>query len=280
MTFQPATIHEPAPAGEAPVNQATIEAFHEHGFVVLRNFFDVARDLAPIADQIAWLGQRIGGDGFAMADAAAIERLSLEQRGTLYRSLRYLPALAQLAARPGLLDLSRAFGIAFPLVLRSFNVRMDTPHRDEFLFHWHQDITYLLGSHNSLTYWIPLSQVDAEHGSIEVVDASHRDGIRALEYTGAKALEPQTVLSPADARLVKEPDDPTIPVEAEPGDLVAFSQYLLHRSTPNRSSGIRWTVQIRHADADEQAFLDAGLPMGDATNIFFHDAYYGFQGER
>jgi len=275
MTYQSATLHAPAPA-----DRASVDAFHEHGFVVLRNFFDYDRDLAPLTDQIAWLGRRLGGADFAMNDAAAVERLSLEQRGTLYRSLRYLPALAQLAAQPKLLDLSRAFGIAFPLVLRSFNVRMDTPHRDEFLFHWHQDITYLLGSHDSLTYWIPLCRVDAEHGSIEVIDGSHRDGVHPVTYTGTKTLEPQTVLAPADARLVKEPDEPTVLVEAEPGDLVAFSQYLLHRSTPNRSAGTRWTVQIRHADADEQAFLDAGLPMGDATNIYFHDAYYGVRDDK
>ncbi len=185
--------------------------------------------------------------------------------------MRYLPALAELAASAQVLSLSRELGIVFPLLMHSFNIRMDTPNRDEFLFHWHQDNTYLLGSRNALTFWIPLVQVDRRHGSIEVVPGSHREGLFPVTYTGEKSVEANTALSPADMRLVNEPEEPGTMVEAKPGDLVVFSQYLLHASTPNRSSQTRWSVQVRISDGDEQGFLDAGLPMGDGTNIYFND---------
>ncbi|NKB20130.1 MAG: hypothetical protein GKS01_06235 [Alphaproteobacteria bacterium] len=250
----------------------------EMGYVHIPGFFDVGDELQPIIDDIARCGERIC-DEFDFYDASYIEALGQEQRSTLYNLLRYLPSLTRLTSSETLLDSSRRAGMEFPMVLRSYNIRMDTPNRDEFLFHWHQDITYLLGSANTLTYWIPLVEVDENNGSVEVVPGSHRQGIRPFRYTGEKALARDTVLSPSDARLIEEPETAGVTITAKPGDLVLFSQFLLHRSTPNRSRQTRWTVQIRHADAFDQNFIDAGYPCGDATNIFHTDLFGHFSAE-
>ena len=88
--------------------------------------------------------------------------------------------------------------------MHSYNLRMDLPEEDEFLFHWHQDSTYLLGSANALTYWIPLVPVSrASVGSIAVIPGSHRDGIRAYRtrFDAAGGPPPRLSLSPKDVHL-------------------------------------------------------------------------------
>lgn len=262
-----------APDAAGPLGPAHVDTYRRMGFVTIPGYFDVERELAPVIDEITRAGRRICG-AFDFDDAGHIENLDAHRRGSLYKLLRYLPSLMRIACGDKLLQASRALGFGMPMVLHSYNIRMDTPHRDEFLFHWHQDITYLLGSPNSVTYWIPLGTVNAENGSVEVVPGSHRDGVVPFRFTSDKPLDRGTVLSPADIHLVDEPSEPGLMIEAALGDLVLFSQFLLHRSTPNRSRGTRWTVQVRHADAFEQPFIDAGYPCGDATNIY-HTAYLG-----
>jgi ectoine hydroxylase-related dioxygenase (phytanoyl-CoA dioxygenase family) len=131
-----------------------------------------------------------------------------------------------------------------------------------------------LGSLNSVTYWIPLGETSKDNGSVELVPGSHASGLSPFRYTSTKPLDRGTVLSPADIHLVREPTEPGVLIEAQPGDLVVFSQFILHRSTPNRSRSTRWTVQVRHADAFEREFIDAGYPCGDATNVY-HTRLYG-----
>jgi ectoine hydroxylase-related dioxygenase (phytanoyl-CoA dioxygenase family) len=181
--------------------------------------------------------------------------------------------LTQLASSPRILEFVRALGLAEPALMHSYNVRMDLPSEDHFLFHWHQDITYLLGSTNSMTLWIPLGPANAEHGSVEVVPGSHRDGVQPFVFTGSGAVDATRRLSPNDVRLKQEPSAGQL-LAVERGDLVVFSQFLLHRSTPNSSSSPRWTAQLRFSDLMDPAFRAAEFPFGDATNIY-HTSYLG-----
>lgn len=155
--------------------------------------------------------------------------------------------------------------------MHSYNLRMDMPNEPKYMFHWHQDISYLLGSKNSVTYWIPITPVNSTRGSIELIDGSHLNGLTPFHYTGSGPIPPNKSMSPSDIHLDEEPASATTLIEADPGDIVVFSQLLLHRSTPNASNKTRWVAQVRHADLSEQAFLDAGYPFGDYTNIFQTD---------
>ena len=60
-------------------------------------------------------------------------------------------------------------------------------------------------------------------------------------------------------------------INAKPGDLIIFSQFLLHKSTRNFSDKIRWVAQVRHSDLSEKKFKNAGYPFGDRENIFFNN---------
>lgn len=257
------------------------EQFERDGYAVLRGRLSGDPTYLAVSREVERIG-RLFDPAFAFERAAAsIAAMDRERRGAFYRSLRYLSSVTQMACHPALLALSRALGLVEPAVMHSYNLRMDLPQEDEFLFHWHQDSTYLLGSENALTYWIPLVPVSrATAGSIAVVPGSHRAGIRAYRtaFDGAGGPPAWRSLSPKDVHLLQDPDPAdAIDIEAEPGDVVVFNQLLLHASLPNRGAAARWTVQVRHADLAEPNFIAAGYPMGDATNIVHHDYLPGWK---
>jgi hypothetical protein len=257
------------------------EQFDRDGFLVLRGVIATDPTYLTIRQEVERIGRLFDPNFEFERAAASIEALSRKQRGALYHSLRYLSSITQMACHPMLLDLSRELGLCEPAVMHSYNLRMDLPEEDEFLFHWHQDSTYLLGSANALTYWIPLVPVSRESvGSIAVIPGSHRDGIRAYRtrFDSAGGPPQWLSLSPKDVHLCTEPDPATaLDIVAMPGDIVVFSQLLLHASLPNRGAGARWTVQVRHADLSEPDFIAAGFPMGDHTNIVHHQYLPGWK---
>lgn len=240
--------------------------FDRDGYLILPGFAAALPEFAALCDEVGHFGRGFATD-FDLQTGDWLAGLDEEALGTFYRGLRYLPSLTRLAASDVLAALARQLGLAFPAVMHCYNLRMDRPQADRHLFHWHQDSTYLLGSYNALTVWIPLGRVGPGLGSIEIVPGSHRGGLRPFKATGTEVPRKNAALSPADLTLEEEPAGGVV-VEAEAGDAVVFSQMLLHRSTPNRSGRIRWTVQARFADLDESGFRAAGFPMGDVTTIF------------
>jgi ectoine hydroxylase-related dioxygenase (phytanoyl-CoA dioxygenase family) len=243
--------------------------FQENGYLIIKNIKEVHEYIELMLSEVDILCANFFWDSSCAQGAEKIAQLSPDEKRTFYVALRYLPSITQLASSPLLLGLSRQLGLEIPAVMHSYNIRMDSPFGDKFLFHWHQDITYLLGSKNSLTYWLPLSPVNEINGSVELIGRTHRSGVSPFHYTGQELSPPRfKSMSPSDIRLDEEPEKSELLVIAEPGDLVIFSQFLLHRSTPNRSNNIRWVAQIRHSDLADQEFRDAGYPFGDITNIF------------
>lgn len=244
-----------------------INQFNDQGYLILKNFFDINSDLNPFYQELSKLGNFVKPN-FDPFDKYTDDSLSDKQRSNFYKILRYLPCLKKLSTNDKTLKLCKELGLKFPVVMNSCNIRMDFPRGDDFLFHWHQDITYLLGSMNALTFWIPLTVVNETNGTIEVVPGSHKSGVHGINYVSNKKLDVNSIMSPKDIRLKDTPSKDIVHVNAKPGDLVVFSQLLLHRSTPNYCDKIRWAIQLRYSDAMNEQFYDDNYPFGDSTNIF------------
>lgn len=260
------------------ISDQHIASFRNEGFSILRGGLRGNELLESIWQEIGRLGRSFNPE-FRNDDAESISALAGPDRERFYRALRYLPSLAAFGGSAELLAICRALGIAFPALMRSFNIRMDMPDQDQYLFHWHQDITYLLGSRNSITFWLPLGPADRMHGTIEVVPNSHH-AIEPFVANSPEAKSKSAQLSPKDVRLVREPAGAGEMVEVERGDIVVFSQFLLHRSLPNRSQRPRWTIQLRYSDLEEEYFRESGYPFGDMTTIFRTDYLDRHSGNR
>lgn len=254
------------------LDESLIKSYKELGYVVIKRYLMEEIEASGILEELRRYASFFSENFDISSSYEFTKKLSLKDRQTFYRGLRYLPSLAKLGASDKLQKISKHLGVSFPVLMKSYNIRMDSPTEFKNLFHWHQDITYLLGSKNSLTYWVPLTTVNHLMGSIEVIPRSHLNGIYPFEYVGGESFE-NKIMSPKDIRLTNEPKDGAEIIEAEFGDLVVFSQYLLHRSTPNYGQNNRWTIQIRHSDLHNFEYKDAMYPMGDSSNIFKEDYY-------
>jgi len=251
---------------------AQIAAFLRDGYLVvpampgLRPLLDALRE-----DMVA--AGRMFVPGFTLqCSPAQIQALESRKRHCLYNAMRLLPAFHALASSHFLVETGRLLGLSMPALHGGAqNIRMDLPSESRFLFDWHQDTTYQLGSANAVTYWLPLGRVDAEHGSVAVVPGSHA-AVAPVRFTGEGVPAANRRLFYSDIAILDEPKEDGLIIEADAGDLVVFSQLAMHRSIPNRSKQARWTAIIRHTDIADPDFIAAGYPLGETTN-FFHTSY-------
>lgn len=249
------------------------EDFIHNGFVLIKDLIS-KEVISKLVQDISAVANACFGSIPAPFDLKHYQPKGLVNRGAFYDFLRYVPNLNVLSGSQTLVHLSHVLGLAAPVVMKVSNIRMDLPYEDRFLFHWHQDITYLLGAINSVTYWIPLTPVNKLNGTIEVIPRTHNRGVLPFRCVRSKAPQKYEIMSPNDIFLQDDPKETGVFIDAEPGDVVAFSQLLLHRSTLNRSNLSRWVVQVRHTNIDSD-FIKAGCPLGDRSNIYFYPNYYG-----
>lgn len=136
-----------------------------------------------------------------------------------------------------------------------YNVRPKLPRQETTTVPWHQDSAYFgpeSATQHILTAWVPLVPVTPENGALQVVRGSHRTPLQPhrVEDRAGHFLE-------IDAH---EPDAARIATIAmAPGDCLCFGNLLWHRSLPNHSTGIRWSIDLRYYA------LGAGRVGGDES---------------
>ena len=152
----------------------------------------------------------------------------------------YLPDLVGQSANPRLVELARLAGVRSPAI-SGFGVALlvNMPEDDKRLYRAHQDITFIPGSLNSVTIWVPLQDSPAPLGPLEVVPGSHKLGL--LETNGVTDVKKNELLKPF-------PDKAFIPVPIVAGQCILFSKFLVHRSGRNRTQDVRISLQFRYND--------------------------------
>ena len=252
-------------------------AFERDGYAIVRGFWGAGGELDALQAQLDELGKLIVGPAFSSTRYRdCCELLTPQRQSLLYDRLKYLPALSRMSGSEAVRELCIALGLGLPSLMGCCNMRLDKPGDARHLFEWHQDTLYLLGSTNAVTLWIPLQDVDLAHGTIEVIPGSHAQGILPFRKVSDKAVAPGVPFLQRDLSLAIEVTQTPLAIEAKRGDVVVFRQMLLHRSTPNHSTQIRWTAQLRVTDVAEAEHRRQRCPSGDRSNIF-HVDYPGFR---
>ena len=107
---------------------------------------------------------------------------------------------------------------------------------------WHQDIVALLPDADDtriVTVWVALSDAFVDNGCLVSIPGSHRLGPQAHCANEALASEPYvppSVLAGMEER----------PLPVRRGGVVLFDKLNVHRSLPNRSGSMRWSMDIRY----------------------------------
>jgi ectoine hydroxylase-related dioxygenase (phytanoyl-CoA dioxygenase family) len=108
---------------------------------------------------------------------------------------------------------------------------------------WHQDSSYMSAPSDAVmipTVWIPLNRSTDENGCLELIPWRHDQGICRHRH-----VQGQPYLEIAPDAL---PEGPRVLVPAEAGDVLLLTNISVHRSRPNRTRKMRWSVDVRYHD--------------------------------
>jgi len=107
-------------------------------------------------------------------------------------------------------------------------------------FPWHQDNGYTQLDAVHLQLWVALTPSYRRNGGLLVAPGAHR---QRLPHTWQ------------GDHVVTEPGQPVVAIDAEPGDVVAFSSLLPHATGPNTSHEDRWAyvAEFLPLDAPDEA---------------------------
>ena len=242
-------------------------AFYQtHGYVILRDAFDaveIARIQADVFDLYDTRFRSLNDAGMAgldlLAHFHAHDRSRWQQCA---RRMFDLLSVYRLAAKPQVLEVLATLGLQKPMISTRPEVRTDMPRDEQYMQGWHQDWRYGQGSLNSVTFWVPLHDVGVDHGTVEVMPATHLMGYLECE----ELSNPRRFVIPEALLGSRE----FFPVSLKQGEALVFSQLLVHRSGYNRSGRPRLTTQIRFVDYAESRFIDQGLPAPATSDLLWN----------
>ena len=115
------------------------------------------------------------------------------------------------------------------------------PQREAFTTPAHQDFIPIQGTPDTYTAWIPLTDLPAELGGLQIAAGSHLAGVYEFRPAlGAGAME---VLDPLEGAWVNNP--------FEQGDVLLFHSMAVHKGLPCTGDRLRMSVDARFQKAGD-----------------------------
>ena len=169
-----------------------------------------------------------------------------------------LPGYYDLMANPKILDALESLigGEIFSNPV--YNTRPKVPKVAAGAVPWHQDKSYWPDANANpvITVWIPLVDATLENGCLHIMPRTHKQKIlswHAETYTGTGFTEIDDAYL---AELLPEKEPVALPAKA--GTAILFNDRCIHKSTPNDSEGVRWSVDLRYQPTDQDPMLEHG----------------------
>jgi len=133
--------------------------------------------------------------------------------------------------------------------------RIDPAEQTPRLFDWHQDFPYNQTSIDAITMWLPITDITAEVGPLEVIPKSHHQPVRINYFPERKQGVGDTnkVLTFNFSKELLQ-NAITLP-KMEAGDVLFFHSHLLHKSGNNKSLRCRWVVNTRFSNSLDSTLM-------------------------
>jgi len=250
------------------LSQDQVRAFHEEGVLVAHNVVS-DEDLAPvIAEYEAWIDRRARelqaqgkiqnlheGESFGRRFASLYAQSREIESGLDIMFMRG-PAMFEFLHNRNLLDAVESLLGTSEITCNPIqHVRAKPPARLSgegagfYNVPWHQDsgVTWDEADNSSIiTCWLALVDATVENGCMEVLPGVWKQGHLEHVAEGGTTIRPD--LMPDGSQAAPRP----VPVQK--GGVVFMHRWTPHRSTPNFSDQVRWSLDLR--------FQPAGEPTG------------------
>ncbi len=237
------------------LNEAQIHDFYEYGYLLIEDAL-APEDLKPLMTEFeaivdegaaqlyadGEIDSEFKSEGFDTRLAKITEQSNaVFQR--VFSGVHTGPALFDLLVNTKLLDIAESLVGSEIMCHPAYRVRPKLPEYERTLVPWHQDAGYMEPKCDSvlqLTIWIPLIDATVENGCLEVIPHAHRAGVFQHRHSARFYLE-----IPED----KLPDVDPVIVPIKFGSVLLLTNLTPHRSIPNVSNQVRWSVDARYQDA-------------------------------
>lgn len=249
-----------------------IDEFSSKGFLVIDDV--ISKSLAQhLIEQIEFLCGQIC-DKLKISKTEPTKYLSLVKAdrtaaGDIFDSINKLPLVNRIFYDEYFEEIAKQL-LHTNVVLSpptQMNLRSDHPVEEMHLYPWHTDFSYNSGSENSLVFWIPLTDVDEEVGSLHVLEKSHLIHPEiSVDQKAIKLRQSAKYFQITNIEQIKSTCKETR-VNLKQGQGVVFDSKLVHKSGKNTSKSTRFAMQLRWMDASSpdaierhyRGGIDAGL---------------------
>lgn len=270
LNFAPVSIRyvSPKPAnGSKAVTHPQLASREEYllnGYIVARDLISVS-DLEAINDEIADLFEvqlrRLGlpivpgrsRDAFRL-NAGALIKADVATYISTARITQMLPSVHRILISEPIMRLVDELGLSLPVLSTRASIHiMSDDLKVPGGYHKsppHQDWRSIQGSLDNVVLWMPTTPVTSRSHALEIVPKSHLHG---LLNTSDHIMTPMV----DDARVT---DDMYVPVPVQPGDVIAFSSFLVHRTGEEGDGHVRIALSGRFNNAREKTFVEHGFP--------------------
>ncbi len=188
------------------------------------------------------------------ANAIALLQADVATYINTARITQMLPSVHRLLVSEPIMHLVTSLGLDFPVISTRVSIHiMSDDLKIPNGYHKtppHQDWRSIQGSLDNVVLWLPTTPVSDRSYALEVAPRSHLHG---LLPTVEHIMTPST----SDER-VRDEDFIAIPVE--PGDVIAFSSFLVHRTGEEGDGLVRIALSGRFNNAVEPTFVAHGYP--------------------
>lgn len=187
-------------------------------------------------------------------EAAMAEFFRLDTAGFVNcgKTCQHLISLHRLSLSEKLIQQLHELGVQTPVICTRPVIYFNSRHLAQSEVYYrtppHQDWRSMQGSLNAMVVWVPLVDVNAALGALEIVPGSHLWGLLPSEQD-----EWYRKVADADRFAYQA-------VEVSAGDALFFSAFLLHRSGNNVTDAIRWSCHFRYNDLSEETFIARHYP--------------------
>ncbi|MEM7030028.1 MAG: phytanoyl-CoA dioxygenase family protein [Chloroflexota bacterium] len=216
------------------------------GYLFVRGLIpvDVVENLRmqilDIAQQAGWVKQDV-----PLEDAVAdLNGFCVEPEPTYmqtYHQMYVLPDFHAFQHHPSILGLLERMAGEAILPHPRLIGRTIFPQKNAFTTPPHQDFIPIQGTPDTYTAWVPLTDVPAQVGGLQVAAGSHKKGV--YDFRPALGAGGLAVIDPLDGTWVSSP--------FEQGDVLFFHSMAVHKGLPNQSDKLRMSMDARYQRASD-----------------------------
>lgn len=199
------------------IENSLAEDFKKNGYVLCKGLFSPAEAESLIEEIKA---------------AETIDGVSALNKGPMKF---YSGVYSKSSALQGIISQPKVINFLKQVIGPNFWVRWDqavAKGPEAGTFPWHQDNAYNSLKDEHFQFWIALTKTTPDNGGLWIVPGSHHSPLPHKKVGNHMVYQ-------------GTPEEPTF-IGAEPGDVILFSSYALHSTTPNITGGTRWAYVVEY----------------------------------